>query len=290
MENCILEVKNINKKVKDFQILHNVSFSLKKGEIVGLIGPNGAGKTSIMKILTGLTRKYQGTVAFCDVRNIGCMIETPNFYPYWSGQQNLNYFAKLNGVKKERVKELLELLGLFDAKEKKVRTYSLGMRQRLGIAQALLTEPDILILDEPTNGLDPEGIYEIREYIRKIARENQITVLISSHLLSELEKLCDRAILIKKGEIIKNIKLTQETQNDTIHLTIESTDSEEMKELLSGSDVKIIRCAEDSITVAVKRTQKKEIASLLAKNSIVITGMYEDTGTLEDTFLELVND
>lgn len=289
MENCVLEVKNVSKKAKDFQILRNVSFSLKKGEIVGLIGPNGAGKTSIMKILTGLTRKYQGTIAFHDVQNVGCMIETPNFYPYWSGKQNLEYFAKLNGVGKERVEELLKLLGLYEAKEKKVRTYSLGMRQRLGIAQALLTQPNILILDEPTNGLDPEGIYEIREYIRKIARENQITVLISSHLLSELEKLCDRAILIKKGEIVKNIVLMQDAKNNEIDFTIESADPEETKRVLIENQVHIKNSAENRITIVIKRTQKKDIAALLMKNGIVITEMYEDTDTLEDRFLELVN-
>ena len=289
MENCVLEVKNVSKKAKDFQILRNVSFSLKKGEIVGLIGPNGAGKTSIMKILTGLTRKYQGTIAFHDVQNVGCMIETPNFYPYWSGKQNLEYFAKLNGVGKERVEELLKLLGLYEAKEKKVRTYSLGMRQRLGIAQALLTQPNILILDEPTNGLDPEGIYEIREYIRKIARENQITVLISSHLLSELEKLCDRAILIKKGEIVKNIVLMQNAKNNEIDFTIESADPEEAKRVLIENQVHIKNSAENRITIWIKRTQKKDIAALLMKNGIVITEMYEDTDTLEDRFLELVN-
>ena len=289
MENCVLEVKNVSKKAKDFQILRNVSFSLKKGEIVGLIGPNGAGKTSIMKILTGLTRKYQGTIAFHDVQNVGCMIETPNFYPYWSGKQNLEYFAKLNGVGKERVEELLKLLGLYEAKEKKVRTYSLGMRQRLGIAQALLTQPNILILDEPTNGLDPEGIYEIREYIRKIARENQITVLISSHLLSELEKLCDRAILLKKGEIVKNIVLMQDAKNNEIDFTIESADPEETKRVLIENQVHIKNSAENRITIVIKRTQKKDIAALLMKNGIVITEMYEDTDTLEDRFLELVN-
>ena len=201
--NCALKVNNVSKKAKDFQILHNVSFELEKGEIVGLIGPNGAGKTSIMKILVGLTRNYTGEVDLTAVKDIGCMIETPNFYPYSTGYQNLMYFAGLNGVGKQKVEELLKLLGLWDAAHKNVKTYSLGMRQRLGIAQALLKNPDVLVLDEPTNGLDPEGIYEVREYIRKIAGENHITVLISSHLLGELEKMCDRAIILKKGRIIQ---------------------------------------------------------------------------------------
>ena len=210
--NSVLRVKNVNKKAKDFQILNKVSFELGSGEITGLIGPNGAGKTSIMKILVGLTRNYTGEVDLSGVRDIGCMIETPNFYPYNTGYQNLMYFAGLNGVGKKKVKELLELLGLTDAANKNVRTYSLGMRQRLGIAQALLKDPDVLVLDEPTNGLDPEGIHEVREYIRSIADEKKITVLISSHLLSELEKMCDRAIIIKKGEIIQSMDLTERSE------------------------------------------------------------------------------
>lgn len=210
--NSVLRVNNVSKKAKDFQILNKVSFELGSGEITGLIGPNGAGKTSIMKIPVGLTRNYTGEVDLSGVRDIGCMIETPNFYPYNTGYQNLMYFAGLNGVGKKKVKELLELLGLTDAANKNVRTYSLGMRQRLGIAQALIKDPDVLVLDEPTNGLDPEGIHEVREYIRSIADEKKITVLISSHLLSELEKMCDRAIIIKKGEIIQSMDLTERSE------------------------------------------------------------------------------
>ena len=210
--NSVLRVNNVSKKAKDFQILNKVSFELGSGEITGLIGPNGAGKTSIMKILVGLTRNYTGEVDLSGVRDIGCMIETPNFYPYNTRYQNLMYIAGLNGVGKKKVKELLELLGLTDAANKNVRTYSLGMRQRLGIAQALLKDPDVLVLDEPTNGLDPEGIHEVREYIRSIADEKKITVLISSDVLSELEKMCDRAIIIKKGEIIQSMDLTERSE------------------------------------------------------------------------------
>ena len=142
--NCVLKVNNVSKKAKDFQILNKVSFELGRGEIVGLIGPNGAGKTSIMKILVGLTRNYTGEVDLSSVRDIGCMIETPNFYPYSTGYQNLMYFAKLNGVGEQKVQELLGLLGLESAANKNVKAYSLGMRQRLGIAQALLKEPELM--------------------------------------------------------------------------------------------------------------------------------------------------
>lgn len=232
--NRVLKVNNISKRAKDFQILNKVSFELGSGEIVGLIGPNGAGKTSIMKILVGLTKNYTGEVDLSGVKDIGCMIETPSFYPYSTGYQNLMYFAGLNGVGKKKVEELMELLGLIDAANKNVKAYSLGMKQRLGIAQALLKDPDVLVLDEHTNGLDPEGIYEVREYIRKIANEKNITVLISSHLLGELEKMCDRAIIIKKGEVIQFMDFHNDKKGKQIIYVIESLDNKNSTKDSSG--------------------------------------------------------
>ena len=286
---CALRVNNVSKKAKDFQILNNVSFELGRGEIVGLIGPNGAGKTSIMKILVGLTRNYTGEVDLSGVRDIGCMIETPNFYPYNTGYQNLMYFAGLNGVGKERVKELLELLGLSDAAGKSVKTYSLGMRQRLGIAQALLKSPDVLVLDEPTNGLDPEGIYEVREYIRKIARENHITVLISSHLLGELEKMCDRAIIIKQGEIIRFMDFHDDRKKQVSYV-IESLDTEAVQKILRENGYQVISRSEKEVRIRIDAEEKNEVAKLLASHRVVITGLYEEEETLEDAFLGLMKD
>ena len=213
--NCALKVNNVSKKAKDFQILHNVSFELEKGEIVGLIGPNGAGKTSIMKILVGLTRNYTGEVDLTAVKDIGCMIETPNFYPYSTGYQNLMYFAGLNGVGKQKVEELLKLLGLWDAAHKNVKTYSLGMRQRLGIAQALLKNPDVLVLDEPTNGLDPAGIQEMRELIRSLPEKYGMTVIISSHLLSEIDQIVDDIGIIANGKLKYQGSLGRLHEQDT---------------------------------------------------------------------------
>lgn len=286
---CALRVNNVSKKAKDFQILSNVSFELRRGEIVGLIGPNGAGKTSIMKILVGLTRNYTGEVDLSGVRDIGCMIETPNFYPYNTGYQNLMYFAGLNGVGKERVKELLELLGLSGAAGKSVKTYSLGMRQRLGIAQALLKNPDVLVLDEPTNGLDPEGIYEVREYIRKIARENHITVLISSHLLGELEKMCDRAIIIKQGEIIRFMDF-QDDRKKQVSYVIESLDTEAVQNILRENGYQVVSRSEKEVRIRIDAEEKNEVAKLLASHRVVMTGLYEEEETLEDAFLGLMKD
>ena len=289
-ENCVLRVNNVSKRAKDFQILNKVSFELGSGEIVGLIGPNGAGKTSIMKILVGLTRNYTGEVDLSGVRDIGCMIETPSFYPYNTGYQNLMYFAGLNGVGKKKVKELLELLGLADAAHKKVKAYSLGMRQRLGIAQALLKDPDVLVLDEPTNGLDPEGIYEVREYIRKIAEEKNITVLISSHLLGELEKMCHRAIMIKKGEVIRFMDFGEDSREKQITYVMESLDTEAAQKILQENGYHVGSQNEQEVRIRISADEKKDVAKLLASHNVVMTGLYEAGETLEHTFLELMKD
>ena len=288
--NSVLRVNNVSKKAKDFQILNKVSFELGSGEITGLIGPNGAGKTSIMKILVGLTRNYTGEVDLSGVRDIGCMIETPNFYPYNTGYQNLMYFAGLNGVGKKKVEELLELLGLKGAANKNVKAYSLGMRQRLGIAQALLKDPDVLVLDEPTNGLDPEGIHEVREYIRKIADEKNITVLISSHLLGELEKMCDRAIIIKKGEVIQFMDLNSDSKEKKITYVIESPDIEAAQKVLLENGYHIVSQNEQEVRIKIAAGRKSDAAKLLASRNVVMTGLYEASETLEDTFLDLMKE
>ena len=288
--NRVLRVNNVSKRAKDFQILNKVSFELGSGEIVGLIGPNGAGKTSIMKILVGLTRNYTGEVDLSGVRDIGCMIETPSFYPYNTGYQNLMYFAGLNGVGKKKVKELLELLGLADAAHKKVKAYSLGMRQRLGIAQALLKDPDVLVLDEPTNGLDPEGIYEVREYIRKIAEEKNITVLISSHLLGELEKMCHRAIMIKKGEVIRFMDFGEDSREKQITYVMESLDTENARKILQDNGYDVASQDGQAVRIRISADEKKDVAKLLASHNVVMTGLYEAGETLEHTFLELMKD
>ena len=288
--NRVLSVNNVSKRAKDFQILNKVSFELGSGEIVGLIGPKGAGKTSIMKILVGLTRNYTGEVDLSGVRDIGCMIETPNFYPYNTGYQNLMYFAGLNGVGKKKVEELLELLGLKEAANKNVKAYSLGMRQRLGIAQALLKDPDVLILDEPTNGLDPEGIYEVREYIRKIANEKHITVLISSHLLGELEKMCHRAIIIKKGEVIRFMNFHKDEKEKQIIYVMESLDTEAAQKILQENGYQVVSQNEQEVRIRIGANEKNEVVKLLASHGVVMTGLYEACETLEDTFLELMKD
>ncbi len=209
-----LVVQNVKKTIGKKEIIKELSFSLKKGEVFGFLGPNGAGKTTTIRMLVGLIKPTSGKIFVCGydlqkqftkaIQHIGCIVENPELYPYLSGWENLEHFERmLPSISTTRIQEVVELVGLQNRIHDLVRTYSLGMRQRLGIAQALLGKPTVLILDEPTNGLDPVGIREMRQFIRTLAEQEQLTVLVSSHLLSEIQLMCDRVAIMSKGEIIR---------------------------------------------------------------------------------------
>ncbi|WP_274364672.1 ABC transporter ATP-binding protein [Paenibacillus thermotolerans] len=208
----VLSVQRLAKSIKGKEIIKGVSFNVYAGEIFGFLGPNGSGKTTTIRMLVDLIRPTAGKVVICgaDIRkdhdgalkHVGCIVENPELYPYLTGWENLEHFAgMLQGVDGRRIRETVELVGMGKRIHDKVKTYSLGMRQRLGIAQALLGNPKLLILDEPTNGLDPQGIKELREFVRKLADQG-MSVFISSHLLSEIEWMCDRVAIISKGALI----------------------------------------------------------------------------------------
>jgi ABC-2 type transport system ATP-binding protein len=214
----VLEVKNINKSFGNKQVLKDVSFSLNEGEILGFIGPNGAGKTTTIKIILGLQSLNSGEViinGYSVVNNfskaiekVGAIVENPDSYMYLSGRKNLEIIANMyDNIPKERIDEVIKLVGLENRIEDKVSKYSLGMRQRLGIGIALLNNPNLLILDEPTNGLDPEGIKELRDLLKNLAKKENIAVLISSHNLSELESFCTDICIIQNGLIIDRDKI-----------------------------------------------------------------------------------
>ncbi|MFJ7727648.1 ABC transporter ATP-binding protein [Neobacillus sp. NPDC097160] len=209
-----LSVKNLKKVIGKREIIKGLTFDLREGEVFGFLGPNGAGKTTTIRMLVGLIKPTSGSVHICGhsiedqfqeaVLNLGCIVENPELYPYLSGYNNLLHFARmLDHIGEDRINEVTQLVGLTERIHDKVKTYSLGMRQRLGIAQALLGEPKVLILDEPTNGLDPAGIREMRQFIRFLAEKEGLSVLVSSHLLSEIQLLCDRVAIISKGAIIR---------------------------------------------------------------------------------------
>ncbi len=205
----VLRVRNLNKRIGRKTIIHSISFDVREGEIFGFLGPNGAGKTTTIRMLVGLIKPTSGSVEICgfDVQKqpeealkyVGSIVENPEMYPYLTGWENLMHFARMqDGIDESRIREVIQLVHLGGRIHEKVRTYSLGMRQRLGIAQALLARPKVLILDEPTNGLDPKGIKEMRAFIRELASAG-LAVFVSSHLLSEIQLLCDRVAIIGGG-------------------------------------------------------------------------------------------
>ncbi|MFK7695780.1 ABC transporter ATP-binding protein [Paenibacillus sp. HJGM_3] len=208
----VLSVRNLKKKIGRRMIIKGVSFDVGEGEIFGFLGPNGSGKTTTIRMLVGLIKPTEGTIEVCgyDVQRqhnealgrVGCIVENPELYSYMTGWDNLEHFARmLVGIGEDRIREVVDIVGLDARIHDKVRTYSLGMRQRLGIAQALLGRPSLLILDEPTNGLDPQGIKEMRDFIRHLASQG-LSLFVSSHLLSEIQQLCDRVAIISHGEVL----------------------------------------------------------------------------------------
>ena len=232
----IITVNNLVKNVHSTKIIKGISFNVEKGDILGFLGPNGAGKSTTIKVMLGLLKPTKGSVEICGhdivkdragaLEKIGAMVEAPSFYGYMSGYQNLRLYAKLYGLGKERIDEVLKLVKLYDDRNKKVRKYSLGMKQRLGIARAFLNSPEVIILDEPTNGLDPVGIVEIRHIIMDLAKTQNVTFIVCSHILNEIETMCNKVIIINKGDIIKygytNQLINESECNNLEELYIES--------------------------------------------------------------------
>ena len=221
----ILEIKNVSKKIGKKQILKDITLEVKQGEIFGFVGPNGAGKTTLIKTMLGLYKQDSGSITINGfniktefekaMENIGAIIENPEMYDYLSGKDNLKIYKMIGNVSDEILEEIIKTVKLENRINNKVKTYSLGMRQRLGLAQALISNPKLLILDEPTNGLDPIGIKELRELLKKISKEKNISVFVSSHILSEIELMCDRIAIIDGGSLIeiKDLKDKVEEKN-----------------------------------------------------------------------------
>jgi ABC-2 type transport system ATP-binding protein len=199
--NCVVQLRNVTKRIGSKTIIDRLSFEVHPGEVFGFLGPNGAGKTTTIRMIVGLMSTTEGEILVKGhnikqyfeqaMVHVGAIVENPEFYKFLSGYQNLQHFARMiPGITEQRLQEVISLVKLDHRIQDKVKTYSLGMRQRLGVAQAILHRPSVLILDEPTNGLDPEGIRELRDYLRKLSREEGLAVIVSSHLLSEMELMC----------------------------------------------------------------------------------------------------
>lgn len=300
-QEVVLELKQVKKEIKNHLIINDLSFKLYKGEVLGLLGPNGSGKTTTMRMIVGLMSVSEGNIVingksllnnFKDsIREIGAMIETPAFYPFYSGYQNLMYFARmLDGVTKNRVLEVINLLGLSNAIHKKFSTYSLGMKQRLGIAQALLHKPSILILDEPTNGLDPAGVREIRDYLKKISEEEGVAILLSSHLLSEIELICDRAVIIQNGQFIETININSTEETDTsIFIEFVVNDTKQVVISFENSNVNYQYNIIDDKTIVfeVEEIHIPKLNRELVNAGIEVYYIARKKERLEDLFIQL---
>ena len=294
----VLEVLGLKKRIGLKTIVEDISFDMHEGEIIGLLGPNGSGKTTIMRMLVGLTKTTKGEVYCFEkplglgkvkmLKEVGAMIETPEFYNYMSGWSNLKQMARVCGkkVSRARMKELVEFVGLSKVIRKKVKTYSLGMRQRLGLAQALLNDPKILILDEPVNGLDPQGVQDFRNKLKEIAATG-VSILISSHLLDEIEKVSDRVIVIEKGRIIADDKLDHLVADETVKTLISTYDVEKAEVLIRELGIRYVLTEDGFIFENISREDKARVITYLVTNNVELDSIRELTTSLEDRFLQI---
>lgn len=302
MKDIILRTNNLTKKYKDFTALNNANITINKGDIYGLIGRNGAGKTTLMKVITTLTNKTNGEFYLFDKddsdltetkRRIGCLIENPAFFENLTAYQNLKYYAIQKGiVDYSQIDKVLDLVKLSDSKNKKFKTFSLGMKQRLGIAFAMLDNPDFVILDEPINGLDPIGISELRETLKKLNEEFNITMLISSHILSELYLLANRFCFIEKGKIIKELSKEELDVECSRAIVIKTNNVKEtcliLEKELNTKNYKVIDKHEVRLYDYLDNSGK--VNKELAKNDIDVISIYESGISLEDYFKSILKE
>ncbi|MGG3564580.1 ABC transporter ATP-binding protein [Neobacillus rhizosphaerae] len=295
----IVELKDVTKVIKGRTIIDNISFKVNKGEVFGFLGPNGAGKTTTIRMIVGLMGITSGDILIggssikTDFENavghVGAIVENPEMYKFFTGYQNLVHYARMaKGITKEKIAETVELVGLTDRINDKVKTYSLGMRQRLGLAQCLLHDPAVLILDEPTNGLDPAGIREIRDYIRLLARERNMAVIVSSHLLSEMEMMCDRIGIIQNGQLI-DVQLVREfvQSTETIY-EMEVVPSDQALLIVQNHYPSIrVNRSRNGISVELSKEDIPNLVKAFVADDIQVYGIKEVAKTLEDRFLEV---
>ncbi len=295
----ILKCDNLKKQVKGKIIVENISFSIDKGDVVGLIGPNGAGKTTIIKLILGLIKITEGKVSIKGydiekdfikaIEKVGAIVETPDLYMYLSGYDNLKITANnYKNITKERINEVIKLVGLENRIKDKVSTYSLGMRQRLGIAEAIINSPELLILDEPTNGLDVDGIIEIRNLITKLSKQG-IAILISSHNLTEIDNLCNRIIAIKNGKIITDDKIERFksfSSEDTYILELNHIDN--LEQIMQ--DYKFEKIEGNKIRVYITKVEISKVMQKLIENNYQVYSVQEEKLTTEQAFRKKVGE
>lgn len=294
----ILKTKSLRKSYKNLDALKGLSISVKSGQIYGLLGPNGSGKTTTLGILLGVIKADGGEFSWFgkgqldkNRNNIGALLETPNFYPYLNAVDNLKIVAAIKSLEntKERIEKVLKRVDLWKRKDATFNSYSLGMKQRLAIASAILADPEVLVLDEPTNGLDPQGIAEIRSLILDIAAGGK-TIIIASHILDEIEKMCTHVAILKNGELIREATLDEIMIQDKV-LCIGSDKIEELKLALSSiPELKFLKDLDPNILVSVDGDISNAMVNkILAEKGIYLNTLMLYKKNLESTFLEIVN-
>lgn len=296
----VIELQNVTKQIGDKTIIDQLSIKLYPREVVGFLGPNGAGKTTTIRMMVGLMAPTSGQILIygldiskqfeAAIRYVGAIVENPELYKYMSGYQNLVHYARMvDGVTEERIDEVIDLVHLGSRIHNKVGTYSLGMRQRLGLAQALLHKPKLLILDEPTNGLDPAGIREFRDYLRHIAEHEDVCVFVSSHLLSEIELMCDRTLIIQSGKLIgeKEILVSDANPEKQI-IQFEVVPNDKAFQLLQTEEANVsLEQTDSGFTVELERKDIPRYVNRLVQAGIEVYTVEMKTKSLEDEFLEI---
>lgn len=295
----LLQIHQLTKKIGRKTIVDGLTLNLNKGEILGLLGPNGAGKTTTIRMIVGLMSRTAGRIIMngIDIKtdhekamsSIGVIVENPDLYKYLSGYDNLVYFARMSqGVTEQRMKDIIALVGLEHSIHEKVGTYSLGMRQRLGLGVALIHRPSLLLLDEPTNGLDPAGIRELRAHLIHLARQEEVGIMISSHLMSEMELMCDRIAVLQHGKLIGIRDLSAQAQTDELQVRFEVDRPEAAVQLLQSLTAGLEMVRDNNyIVLRLAKPQIPELTQKLMAAGIQIYGVHTLKPTLEDTFLEM---
>jgi ABC-2 type transport system ATP-binding protein len=295
LESTILSIKNLHKRYGKIHAVNNVSLEIHKGNVYGILGPNGSGKSTTLGIVLNVVNKTSGEYSWFDgtmqtheaLKKVGAIIERPNFYPYMSAKENLELVCKIKNIDYSKINEKLEIVGLIDRKDSKFKTFSLGMKQRLAIASALLNDPEILILDEPTNGLDPQGIHQIRDIIRLIASQGT-TILLASHLLDEVEKVCNHVLVLRFGKIlysgtvdgISNQSGFFELQAESNFNLIETLKNHPEVEKISEAEGKVIAYFKTQLNASL-------LNRYLIENGIYLNHLVFKKMSLEEQFLEL---
>ena len=297
MSATILEINKLSKKYKDVLALDSLSLKVEKGTVFGLLGPNGSGKTTTLGILLGVLRQSAGSYSWFENGDrtenrlrIGALLETPNFYPYLSAVRNLEIVAKIKKLNNpsERIESVLKIVNLYQRKDSNFKTYSLGMKQRLAIAAAILNNPEVLVLDEPTNGLDPQGIAEIRELIITISKEGK-TIIIASHILDEIEKVCTHAAILKFGNLIRQGTIEEIIGGDNFVIIAANDMALTKKAIDENPQIEISKTTETEITIKVSKEMTTEMINpYFFDKGIVLSKLKSHSESLETQFLEII--